>query len=163
MAKGKKTDNETIYKVMLSYAVTRNFSETARNLEMPITTVEKIVKDNQDKEEFVKLCNEKKEEFVETANKIIDKATKLLDKRLSLALEREDEIEGLLDKVWDIEDEEVSKKEKINIAKKLSRLQLNQLNEITTAIGTMYDKRALAKGEPTSNETLTIRVDLEDE
>lgn len=158
MAKGKKTDNETIYKVMLSYAVTRNFSETARNLDMPITTVEKIVKDNQDKEEFVKLCNEKKEEFVETANKIIDKATKLLDKRLSLALEREDEIEGLLDKVWDIEDEEVSKKEKINIAKKLSRLQLNQLNEITTAIGTMYDKRALAKGDSTSNEKFEVNI-----
>ena len=163
MAKGKKTDNETIYKVMLSYAVTRNFSETARNLDMPITTVEKIVKDNQDKEEFVKLCNEKKEEFVETANKIIDKATKLLDKRLETALEKQEELDKLLDNVFDVDDEEVSKKEKIEIAKKLSRIQLNNLSEITTAIGTIYDKRALAKGEPTSNETLTIRVDLEDE
>ena len=36
MAKGKKTDNETIYKVMLSVFSTGNYSETARQLNMPV-------------------------------------------------------------------------------------------------------------------------------
>lgn len=122
MAKGKKTDNETIYKVMLSYVVTRNYSETARNLDMPITTVEKIVKDNKDKDEFVKLCNEKKEEFVEKADKIINKALDRLDKEL------------------DNEEERIP------------------VNNLSTVIGTLYDKRALAKGDPTSNEKFEVNI-----
>lgn len=162
MAKGKKTDNETIYKVMLSYVVTNNYSETARQLDMPITTVEKIVKDNKDKEKFVKLCDEKKEEFVEKANKIIDKATTLLDRRLDTALDRQTELDELLDNVYDVSNDDMKPKEKLEIAKKLSRIQLNGLNEITTAIGTMYDKRALARGEATSNTNNTINISPED-
>ena len=60
MAKGKRTDNETLYKVMLSYTVTRNYSQTARDLGLPITTVKKLVDENKNKPEFVKVCNEKK-------------------------------------------------------------------------------------------------------
>jgi ActR/RegA family two-component response regulator len=60
---GKKTDNETIYKVMVSYVYTNNASETARQLDMSSTTVDKIIKDNRNKEEFKKLWEEKKEEF----------------------------------------------------------------------------------------------------
>lgn len=36
MARGKKTDNETIYKIMISMFNTNNFSETARQLKMPV-------------------------------------------------------------------------------------------------------------------------------
>ncbi len=32
------------------------------------------------------------------------------------------------------------------------------INNLTTAIGTLYDKRALAKGESTSNEAITIKM-----
>lgn len=32
------------------------------------------------------------------------------------------------------------------------------INNLTTAIGTLYDKRALAKGESTSNEAMEINV-----
>lgn len=127
MAKGKKTDNETIYKVMLSYITTRNYSETARQLDMPITTVEKIVKDNQNKDEFVKLCKEKTDEFVQKADSIIYKALNRLDKEL------------------DNEEERIP------------------VNNLSTVIGTLYDKRALAKGEPTSNEILTINVNVSDD
>ena len=34
----------------------------------------------------------------------------------------------------------------------------NSLSNITTAIGTLYDKRALAKGEATSNDSITITM-----
>ena len=75
MAKGKKTDNETIYKIMISMFSTNNFNETSRQLNIPVKTVEKIFKENKDKEEFTKLCIQKKEEFTETATRIINKAT----------------------------------------------------------------------------------------
>lgn len=163
MAKGQKSDNLTIYKVMLSYCITRNYSETARNLDMPESTVRKIVSDNKDKEEFARLCEEKRDEFVEKADKIIYKATNLLERRLDTALESQDEIEEMIQEIWNADNEEIKGSQKKSLVSKLSRLQLNGLSEITTAIGTMYDKRALAKGEPTSNEKLTINIELSDD
>ena len=160
MAKGKKHKPETVYKVMLSYFVTGNFNETAQLLGLAESTVRTIVDRNKDNPEFAKLRQEKQSEFVEKADKIINQALELLDKRLALALENQEKLDDLIDKVYDIDD--LSPGEQRNIAKKLSKMQLNNLSEITTALGTMYDKRALAKGEPTSNEKLTINVELTD-
>lgn len=120
--KGKKTDNETIYKIMISMFSTNNFSETARQLEIPITTVEKIYKENKDKEEFVKLCNEKKDEFAKTATRLIGKALNRLEKVLD------------------------DKEEKIPV------------NNLSTVIGTLYDKRALSKGESTANSKFEVDI-----
>lgn len=122
MAKGKKTDNETIYKIMVSMFSTNNFSETGRQLGIATTTVEKIYKDNKDKPEFVKLCNEKKEEFTDKANRLIDKALKRLEEALD------------------------NKEDKIPV------------NNLSTVIGTLYDKRALAKGESTANNKFEVDI-----
>lgn len=163
MAKGKKTDNETIYKVMLSYIVTNNYSETGRELDMPESTVRKIVEDNKDKDEFKKLCDQKRDEFVEKADKIIFKAAELLERRLDTALKSQDEIDEMIQMIYEADNDEIKDVQKKSIVSKLSRLQLNALNEITTALGTMYDKRALSRGEPTSNERLTINIELSDD
>ena len=122
MAKGKKTDNETIYKIMISMFSTNNFSETARQLNIPVGTVEDIYKRNIDKEEFTKLRKEKTEEFAEKATRLIDKALNRLEKAL--------------------DDEE----EKIPV------------NNLSTVIGTLYDKRALAKGESTVNNKFEVDI-----
>lgn len=123
MAKGKKTDNETIYKIMVSMFKTNNFSETGRQLNIPQKTVEKVFKENKDKPEFAKLCEQKKEEFV-------DKATRLINKAL-------DRLEKMLD----------DKEEKIPV------------NNLSTVIGTLYDKRALAQGNSTVNTEINIKMD----
>ena len=122
MARGKKTSPEVIYQVMTSWAITNNFSQTAKDLNMAITTVEKIVKDNKDKPEFVKLCNDKKDTFAEKATQIIDV---LLDRIIREATDEEKDI---------------------------------PLNHLTTALGTVYDKRALAKGESTENTKITFEL-----
>ena len=163
MPKGKKTNKETIYKVMLSYITTGNYSETARQLDMPESTIRKIVDDNKNKEEFAKLCEEKRNEFIAEADKIINKATKLLNKRLDIALENQDELEEIISDVYNTDNKEISEQQKKSMVKKIAKLQINGLSEITTAIGTMYDKRALAKGEPTSNEFSEIRVNIVDD
>lgn len=123
MAKGKKTDALTIYKVMLSYITTRNYSETARQLEMPESTVRKIIDDNKENEEFAILCEQKRDEFVEKADRIINKALNRLEKELDNEAER------------------------------------IPVNNLSTVIGTLYDKRALSKGDATSRETLTLNID----
>ncbi len=79
MGRGKKTPPEVIYAVMVSWSITDNLSETAEKLNMPVTTVKGIVDKNKDKEEFVKLRNDKKNEFVDKASKIIDKAMNRLE------------------------------------------------------------------------------------
>ena len=112
MAKGKKTDNETVYKIMISMFSTNNFSETARQLEIPESTVEKIYKDNKDKEEFVKLCEEKKDEFVQNATRIINKSTKLLERRLDMALDNQDELDEIIEEVWSIDKSEMNETKK---------------------------------------------------
>ena len=95
MAKGKKTDNETIYKVMLSVFSTGNYSETARQLNIPVGTVEDIYKRNIEKEEFAKLRKEKAEEFTEKASKIIDKALEENALQVEVYSREGDLVEGL--------------------------------------------------------------------
>ena len=121
--RGQKTDNETIYKIMVSMFSTNNFSETSRQLNIPVKTVEETYKRNIEKEEFAKLRKEKQDDFVEKATRIIDKALNRLEKSLD------------------------SENEKI------------QVNNLSTVIGTLYDKRALAKGDPTTNAGITIKMD----
>ena len=82
MARGKKTDSETIYKVMASYFVTNNYAETARRLDMPYDTVEDLVKRHINDEEFTKLHELTKDEFISRANKIIDKTMDRIEKEL---------------------------------------------------------------------------------
>ena len=82
MPRGKKTPPEVVYKVMTSWASTDNYSETARELNMAMTTVEKIVKDNKDKPEFVKLCEEKRNSFSKRAESIINKALNRLEREI---------------------------------------------------------------------------------
>lgn len=156
--KGKKTDNETIYKIMISMFSTNNFSETSRQLNIPVTTVEKIYKDNKGKEEFVKLCNEKKEEFAETATRIINKATSLMEQRIDLATEHENELEEIIDEIWLTDKKEMNETKKKALVSKIAGMQLYSLKELSVAIGTMYDKRALAKGENTANSKFEVNI-----
>ena len=115
MARGKKTSPEVVYQVMTSWSITNNYNQTARDLGMAFATVKDIVERNKDKEEFVKLQDEKRATFVEKADEIIDI---LLDRIIKEATDEEREI---------------------------------PFNQLTTALGTVYDKRALAKGESTQN------------
>ena len=124
MAKGKKTAPEMIYKVMVSYAITHNNMETARQLGIPESTVRKIVEDNKNSDEFKKLCEEKTNEFAEKSSRIIDMLLERITKEVA-------------DEEKDI-----------------------PLNHLTTAMGTLYDKRALSKGETTQNIDFATNFDI---
>ena len=158
MARGKKTSPEVIYQVMVSWATTHNYSETARELGMAMTTVEKIVKVNKDKPEFVKLCDEKKKNFADKATDIIDKGLELIDRRLSVALEKQDELDRLIYEIENTDEEEISYKQKMSAINLIREAQIQKIKDISTMIGTLYDKRALAKGESTSNTKVEIKL-----
>ena len=151
MAKGKKTDNETIYKVMLSVFSTGNYSETARQLDMPQKTVEDIYKKNIEKEEFAKLREQKKDEFVE-------KATRIMEKRIDLATQHEDELEEIIDEIWNTDKKEMNESKKKMLVSKIVGMQLYSLKELAVTLGTMYDKRNLAEGKSTENTKLDVNI-----
>jgi hypothetical protein len=124
MARGKKTSPEVIYQVMTSWCVTQNNNQTARELGIPESTVRKIVEDNKDKEEFKKLCEQKRDEFADRATVVIDMA-----------------INRLVDQLAD-EDRDIP------------------THHLSTVIGTMFDKRALARGEMTQNLGFATNFDV---
>ncbi len=149
--RGKKASPETVYKVLASYATTHNYSETARNLGMAMTTVEKIVKENKDNPEFVKLCDETKKSFAEKATSIIDKGLELINRRLSVALDKQAELETLIEEIDATSTEEMSYQAKINAINLIRETQIQKIKDISTTVGTLYDKRALAQGDSTQN------------
>lgn len=158
MPRGKKTPPEVVYGIMASWAVTNNYKETSRELKIPVATVKKIVDENKNKPEFKKLCNEKKAAFAEKATDIIDKGMDLLNRRFERAIEQEESLDILISEIFATDREEISQDEKKRLVNKLRALQLQDVKAITTAIGTLYDKRALAKGEATENTRNTVEI-----
>ncbi|MCL2160106.1 MAG: hypothetical protein FWH48_11925 [Oscillospiraceae bacterium] len=126
MARGQQLDTQTVYNIMASYSATGNYSETARELELPTKTVESTVKKNRDKEEFIELRTSKKQEFSEKCSEIIDMLLDAIKKKAETLLS---------------DDMELGKA---------------KLTDISTTMGTVYDKRALALGESTDNITFAL-------
>lgn len=149
MPRGKKTPPEVIYQIMTSWMVTNNYKETAQNLNLPVTTVKCIVDSNKEKPEFVKLRNEKVNEFSAKASEIIQKGLTLLNKRLDRAIASEEDLDILIDEIFATDKEELSQDEKNRLVNKIRALQIQDIRAITTAIGTLFDKKALADGKPT--------------
>ena len=125
MARGKKTDEQTIYNIMTSYFDTRNYAQTGRDLDIPDTTVEKIVKEHLKDKEFVELWAKKKEDFATKADVIIYKA---MDKLI----------------------QQLDSQENIPI------------NQLTTAIGTMYDKKTISQTGVLGNDTPSVQINIVD-
>lgn len=136
---------------MTSWATTNNFTETSRELNIPLKTVEVIVKANKDKKEFAELCSKKKADFAQQASEIIDKGMILLNRRFNRAIEQEENLDTLIDEIFATDKEELTEKEKMSLVAKVRALQLHDVKALTTAVGTLYDKRALAQGTPTEN------------
>ena len=126
MAKGKQLDNETVFKIMSLYFVTDNMNEVSRKLSIPYTTIFDTIKRNQDKEEFVKLREETRNQFSNKATRIIDKALNRIDKEL----DEQDTI---------------------------------PVNQLSTVVGTLFDKVRLDKGESTENTNQTIKIGFSEE
>lgn len=161
MSQGKKYSDEKKEQVYMLYATCGNYRETARQIGVSPSTVQKWIEDKKksDPDGFEQLRTQKKEDFIERASDIINKALQLLDKRITTAIEKENELEELLDDVSSTPD--IQGNQKQMIINKIKSLELQRLGEITTAIGTLYDKRALAKGESTGNTKVTIELPKE--
>jgi|LSQX01.2.fsa_nt_gb DNA-binding transcriptional MerR regulator len=163
MAYRRYTDKDRITALEL-LALGHSLSDVSRQLNIPVTTIHnwdknktegaKEIKKELNSEELERIRKEKKEEFVAKANDIIKKGLSLLDKRITRALEEEESIDELivqLVKKAKKGEEELNISDIKEIANKLKEMKVQRVSEITTAIGTLYDKQALAIGDATQN------------
>lgn len=157
MARGQKYPDDIKEKAYLLYATCDNYNEVSRALDVPITTIKGWV-GKKKPDELDELRKKKKKEFVENASDIIDKGLYLLNRRLDTAIEHEDELDELIHEIYQADKEELSQEDKRRLVNKVRNLQLQNMRDITTAIGTLYDKRALAKGENTENQGISIEI-----
>lgn len=125
MAKGKKLTTQEIYNIMTSYFETRNFTQTGNDLGVPVSTVEKMVKEHIKDAEYIELWNKKKEDFITKADLIIYKA---MDK-LTQQLDNQENI---------------------------------PINQLSTTIGTLYDKKMVAQTGVMGTDTPSVQINIVD-
>lgn len=157
MGRGQKHGPETIYAVMASYAVTGNYAETAKTLNLAPNTVKGIYLKNKDKKEFAQLLDKNKEEFATKATEIINKSIKLLIRRVERALEHEEKLDKILAEIED--DSELKDNMKKKLIAEITKMQMQSASDIARTMAIVYDKRALAKGEATESTEITISLD----
>lgn len=165
--RGQKHTDETRIKAIELLSV-YSVAEVARQLGIHENTVRTWSKgetkaSKADSEQLVELRAKRKQEFVDDAWDIINKAKALINRRLSRALTQESEIDTLLDKAnEEIDSLDCSPKTKDQMKKtvsgKIQALKLEDLRELSVALGTIYDKQALANNENTINAGITVTL-----
>ena len=160
MARGVKIDNQKIQEIIASYALTNSYNATAKECGVSANSVKNIINKQkaENSEEFAKVCEEKKELFSERANRIINKSLALIENRIDTAKRNQEELEEIIQIVCEQDKKELNDTQKRAIINKISKMQLNSLSELTTALGTLYDKMRLATGESTENNKFEVEI-----
>ncbi|OXM83974.1 hypothetical protein [Paenibacillus rigui] len=131
-------------KALLATGAAKN--DVAKKCKVSWATVDSISKEEPDKIESFR--EQKRMQFVDRLWNSMDKALGLADKRIELALEASEKLDAIYDKIGESELDFKQKQELQNAINNLSTIPLGQ---ISTFIGTIYDKRALMMGENTEN------------
>lgn len=150
MAQGKKYPQEIKEKALALLAVNTNVSAVARELGLPRSTIVTWQQEAQNDEDFGKLREQKKEEFINGAWDIVMRAQRLIAKRLDRAEKDDERLDMLLDEVEDMSDDDISDAQRRAIVKRISDLKLDDIGKLGTVMGTMFDKHALALNQPTA-------------
>lgn len=156
--KNAKYTDEMKEKAILLYATNGNITETARTLGIAKSTVHKWINAPEMCEQVEQMRTEKRIEFADKASELIDKGLLLLERRLDTAIKREEELEILINEISLASNDEMPQQTKTALISKIKSLELQKLGEITTAVGTLFDKRALARGESTTSTEIKITL-----
>ena len=139
------------------YGVCGNWEMVSQKLNIPVSTLKTWWRQHPpDKDEYAEYRREVKKGFIETASKAIENGAELINRRMETALKHQQELDRLLDDV--AKDDEMTATQKKELLAKIRSIELHKLSEISTAVGTLYDKRALAQGQSTENTTIEIKM-----
>ena len=159
--RGKKTSPQDVHNIMALWFTNYNLRETSRELDIPLSTVKEVVDKNKFKPEFEQLRTQTEKAFAQKTTEIIEKGLLLLNKRLDKAISHEEDLEVLIDEIFATDREELSNEEKNRLVNRIKALQIQNIKDITTAIGTLYDKRALSRGEMTQNVNFATNISID--
>lgn len=118
--------------------------KVAKTLKISWDTVNRISQEEPDRiEEFRDI---KRTEFINRLWNSMDEALKLADKRISLAIDANNKLDEISEAVGDAE---IDPKKAIELQRALETISSVPLGQISTFIGTIYDKHALMTGGKT--------------
>jgi transposase-like protein len=157
---GSKADAVTREKAYALFATEDNVSRIARELGVPDSTVRGWKKkyDEECAKDPVKAKarDDQKSAFVQDCWGIINNSIKVAARRIERAANEEERIDALIDAVCDASAEaDLDPKRESDILRKVESLKCEDLVKLTTVIGTLYDKQALASGDNTANVGVT--------
>ena len=158
--RGKKYNDDIKEQAIALLATNNNISEIARQLDIKQNTLrtwkKKLEEEpTEESKKFVKLREEKKKTFIDKAWKIIEQAQDLLERRIERALSSEEDLDNLLSEV--LRTEGLTNDDRKALYKKMSAIKIEDIGKLTTALGTLYDKQALANGDVTSREEQVVK------
>lgn len=152
----RHTDEERESALAL-YVATGSIPQVAEQTGLPESTVRDwIKKSNQTDNPIAEIRAKRKQEFAEKCWKPITMGVELIERQMETCLDKQGELDKILDMVSDIEDKDIPYKEKQRIINNISKIARPDMRELTTAIGTLYDKQALAKGEKTQDIGISV-------
>lgn len=192
MAKGQKLEEKQIEVMRAYLAAGTSLAETARKMGLPKSTVatwkkrfegEKPATANDldlerprtekgagaralgesqgSGQTFEELRTMNTEQFIRDAGEIVGMSQQLVKHDLAYAIEHRAKIDKAID-VLCRRGEELTTQELKACVKVLLELKLPDIGKLSSVMGTMYDKRALARGEPTENIGGTAVIKFED-
>lgn len=139
-------------KAIALYSAGFSQTEISKNIGVPRSTIFEWLKRYREEDpntEIDAIRTQKKNEFVSQAWKILRSSMDLLQGRVQTALEHEAALDDLIREIE--ADDATSQNEKKALISKIRALQTHNIKDISTVIGTIYDKQALAQGEATQN------------
>lgn len=150
MARGKKYNEDLKERARALLSVNNSVEEVAKTLNLPRSTVDtwrkKFENDENNEKNLVILRQKKKEGFINSAWRTIENAQKILERRTRRALDDEEKLDTLIDELRICVLAGNIPKE---IVMRFLELKLDDIGRLSTVIGTLYDKQALAAKEPT--------------
>ena len=180
--RGKKFNDDIKEKAFALLATNNNAKVVADTLGLKYTTVktwekkflkeaeeQQKAKDSKDNvnqsvtnlrsENLIELRNKKKKEFVDNSWNIISKAQTLLERRITRALEKEDELDSLVSEIERLDYTDLSQEQRKSLHRKMAAIKVEDVGKLATMLGTLYDKQALANNEATSKVDGVIRIE----
>lgn len=162
---GKGFGDNVKEKVLAELASGNSVSDLARKYHIAKSTISGWKKElhnpgNEQKlNKFEQLRTKKKQEFIEDAWDNISMGNKLIQRRFKRALENEDKLDDLLKEIMSLSYTDLTTDQRKSLASKLSAIKVEDVSKITTAIGTLYDKQAVANNEPTAKTDHNVTIE----
>lgn len=155
--KHTKKERETAIRL---YAFCGSSTEVEKETGINASTVRNWINNLKpsEKEIYEAAKKEASEKFGERADSIIQKGLTLIEKQFNRALEKEIEIDDIINELCD--DTNLDEMSKFKLIKGLTELKCINFKDVSTVIGTLYDKKALFEGKSTQNQSFEITVNV---